>query len=215
MTKQIIIALLAFFPFTLPAQDGWVAQLFMGSATNAHTPLVIRQDGYADINFIARYSEQPFYEAPYYLWRIGKWKNNKAWELEMIHHKLILQNPPPEVQSFSVSHGYNLVTVNRAWQKGKVIYRLGAGAVLAHPESEVRNQLFENVTGGQFGNGQFYWSGITAQAAVERRFQLRGKWHWSLEAKATASYARVPIANGTADMPNTALHGVLGIGRSW
>lgn len=210
-----IVFLLA--PTTLMAQqDGWVGQFFLGSAINAASPLTIRQNGYPDLNLTAHYTERPFYDAPYYSYRVGKWKGGRAWEIQEVHHKLYLNNPPPEVQNFNVSHGYNLITLNRAWEQGGVIYRLGAGIVLTHPESTVRGQAFPNATGGPFNTGNFYLSGVTVQAGVEKRFVFRKHWFFSIEAMATASYARsVPIANGSADIPNMAVHGLFGIGRTW
>ena len=37
----------------------------------------------------------------------------------------------------------------------------------------------------------------------------------TLEGKLTASFARVPIADGSADVPSLALHGLFGIGAEW
>jgi hypothetical protein len=37
----------------------------------------------------------------------------------------------------------------------------------------------------------------------------------TLEGKLTASFARVPIDAGSADVPNIALHGLFGLGAEW
>jgi hypothetical protein len=41
---------------------------------------------------------------------------NTDWAIEYLHHKLYLSNPPAEVQSFAISHGYNLFAVNRGFR---------------------------------------------------------------------------------------------------
>jgi hypothetical protein len=84
----------------------------------------------------AKYHTEPFNESPYYAWRLAKWSKNRAWEFELVHHKLYLSNPPAEVQHFEVSHGYNLITINRAWLLRGFIWRFGAGL-----EHEIRLQV--------------------------------------------------------------------------
>jgi len=191
-------------------QESWTFEAFLGSAYNFKTPLTIRQSGQDDIKLNARYDEGWLEGSPYYAWRIAKWKGNRAWELELIHHKLYLDNEPPEVQHFEISHGYNLITVNRAWKHKGLIYRLGAGVVITHPEMVIRGkELSPNQ--GIFNEG-FYLSGPTAQAAVQKRFYIRKKLFFTVEGKLTASYAHTPIQDGYADVPNVAVHGVFGLG---
>jgi hypothetical protein len=143
--------------------------------------------------------------------KLGKWKDGKAWEIETHHHKLFLDNKPDEVQQFAISHGYNLNTVNRAWLINGYIYRVGLGIVVTHPETEVRGKEY-NDEGGWNG---FHLSGVTSQLGVEKRFKMGGNWYYTLEAKFTASYARIPIADGHADVPNIAIHGIFGIGYDY
>jgi len=206
----IILAALAFMPKISYAQ--WVFQLGSGSAYNFTTTLEIRQDGEADINLSARYDTKAFSTvAWYYDMRIARWKNNHAWEFETQHHKLHLDNRPDEVQSFVISHGYNLNTVNSAWLINNFIYRLGLGIVITHPETTVRDKEY-NDKGGING---FHLSGVTAQGAIEKRFLVTEKIFVYLETKLTASYANIPVADGDASVPNAAIHGIFGTGYSF
>ena len=204
------LSALMFIPTISDAQ--WVFHLGTGSAYNFTTPLEIRQDGEEDINVSARYDTKAFSTAAwYYDMRIAKWKNNHAWEFETHHQKLHLDNRPAEVQSFVISHGYNLNTVNSAWLINNFIYRLGLGIVITHPETIVRNKEYDD-KGGVNG---FHLSGVTAQAAMEKRFSVTEKIFIYLEAKMTASYATIPVEDGDASVPNAAIHGLFGTGYSF
>jgi hypothetical protein len=205
-----ILAALTLMPGTSDAK--WVFQLGSGSAYNFTTPLDIRQDGEADINLSARYDTRAFSTFAWYFdMRIARWKNNHAWEFETLHHKLHLDNRPDEVQRFDISHGYNLYTLNSAWLINNFIYRLGLGVVITHPETIVRNKEY-NDKGGVNG---FHLSGVTAQAAMEKRFSVTEKIFVYLEAKLTASYATIPVGDGDASVPNAAIHGLFGTGYSF
>jgi hypothetical protein len=124
-----------------------------------------------------------------------------------------LDNPPPEVQHFEVSHGYNLVYLNRALRRYGFIFRLGAGAVIARPESEIRN-LTRPEDRGLF-HAEYYFTGPSGQLAVERRFTLWRGLFASAEGKLTAARARMSVPGGQATAPNVALHGLLGLGYAF
>ena len=194
------------------ASAEWVFQLSSGSAYNIPMPLTISQDGERDISLTAEYDTNAFStQAYYYDFRVGKWKDNKAWEFETLHHKVYLANGPSEVDYFNISHGYNLNTINRAWLINDFIVRLGLGIVITHPETSVRGKVFSD----EGGINGFHLSGVTGQGAVEKRFPITEKWFVSAEAKFTASYASIPIKDGDASVPVTAFHGLFGIGYSF
>lgn len=187
----------------------WSLDLFLGSALNIPTPLSIHQSGEERIFLYARYQEKPFKGSPYYAWRIAKWNQKQAWEFELVHHKLYLANKPPEIQRFEISHGYNLLTVNRAWEKTSgLIIRVGAGIVLTHPETIIRGK---KLPWGEGLDG-FYLSGSTVQVAIAKKFPISGSLFATAEGKFTASYAHIPIQDGSAYVPNLAFHGLLGFG---
>jgi hypothetical protein len=197
------------------SQDsGWSFELQGGIPYNIPIPLTIKQDGEATIRLTARYSSEPFVSPGYYNWRLGHWKKGKSWEFEFIHHKLYLDNKPPEIQEFSISHGYNIAVVNRAFKKSidnfPFILRLGAGVVLAHPEITVRGQALEQ-DGGLFGWG-YYISGPVLNISVAKRIYIVEQWFVNAELKFNPSYARVPVAGGHAIFWNMPITFAFGMG---
>lgn len=206
------IWLLATLPAMAEEKPQWIVQIGTGTAYNFKTPLHIEQDGEEDIDVNAQYETRAWSTvAPYYNLKIGRWKGDHAWEFESLHHKLYLSNKPNEVQKFHISHGYNLNTLNYALKKHGLIYRIGAGFVMTHPETKVRGKSKED-DGGWNG---FYLSGVTGQLALEKRLWLSKALFLSLEGKFTASWARIPIADGHADVPNAALHGIVSAGYAF
>jgi hypothetical protein len=187
----------------------WVFQAATGTAYQFHSRLIIEQDGEEDLDFTAHYQTRPFTSgAPYYSLRLGHWKGDRAWEFETHHHLVTLVDGPPEVAEFQITHGYNLNTLNRAWLAGGFIWRVGAGVVITHPESIVRDKKFS----GDGFYGGFYLSGVCGQVSLEKRLTLWGGLFLYVEGKFTAAWASVPIADGDATVPNYALHGLAGLG---
>lgn len=191
------------------AGPGWRLDVAGGTAWNAATPLVIRQEGEEPLHLVAQYSTRPFAEVPYYAVRIGR-GSEARWELELVHHKLHLDNLPPEVERFQVTHGYNLISLGRSWPAGPLELRFGAGPMLTHPESTVRGRRFDE-TAGILGTG-WYIAGAGFQFGAGRCWRLGRSVRLVIEGKATAAWTEVPIAGGRADLPNAALHGLIGLG---
>lgn len=188
----------------------WTFELLGGTAYNVPRPLTIRQDNQPAVHLdAARYRTRPTGDrAPYYAMRIGRWKDGKAWELEHLHHKLYLDNKPPEVDVFLMTFGYNHYLINRAWLRDGWIWRLGAGIIITHPESEVRDREF---TGRHGFIGPYYLSGAAAQASLGRQLPLTSRLSAVLEGKLAVSKARVPISAGHADLSNISLHALAGL----
>jgi len=208
-TYVLLTFFAALWLFPPMAAADWNIQVFTGSSYSFPSPLTIEQDGEKDISITAEWETRAWStQAPYYALRIGKWTDNHAWEFESLHQKLYLTNGPDEVQKFAISHGYNINMLNYALSKYGFIYRLGGGFVMTHPETEVRGKRWED-DGGLNG---FYISGAGGQMALEKRYTLTQKLSFSLELKMTAAYAEIPIADGTATVPNYAVHGLFGIG---
>jgi hypothetical protein len=206
------IWLLTSIPVLAADKPEWVFQIATGSAYSFKAPLLIEQDGEEDIKVNAEYETRAWSTmAPYYNFKIGRWKGDRGLEFESLHHKLYLKNKPDEVQKFQISHGYNLNTLNYARKKHGLIYRIGGGFVMTHPETQVRGKSNED-DGGLNG---FYISGVTGQLAIEKRLYLSEAFFFSLEGKFTASWARIPIADGHATVPNAALHALIGAGYAF
>lgn len=212
-TGTALIAVVALIPLAAARgqEAGWSFELYGGSAYSAPTPLTIRQAGEPEIRLTARYATKPWTGSPYYAYRIGRWSRSGAWEVELVHHKVYLENPPAEVQQLEISHGYNLISVNRAVRHRGLILRVGAGAVVAWPHATVRGKTLPARGRGLFGRG-YYLVGPTAQLAVGKRFTVWRKLFLAAEGKLTGSYARIPVQDGRATVPNVAVHGLLGLG---
>jgi hypothetical protein len=192
------------------ANAGWSFQVSVGLPFDLPLPLTIDQRGESPLRVRARWETRPF-ESPLYLdLRIARWDGRGEWSLDVLHHKLYLTNPPAEVQQFGVSHGYNLVFVSHAREVARDTWaRAGAGVVIAHPESTVRGRAFEG--GGPLGGG-YYPAGPTLVLGAERRLFPVGGLFFSLQGLAAASWARVPVADGHATVPDVSLHALFGTG---
>ena len=184
-------------------------ELFGGSSYSFKTPLTVQQDGQPDIEVSPAWETRAFEESPYYAIRLGLAHKRPVWELQFLHHKIYLSNPTPELQRFEISHGLNLVTVNRVFPVGLVDLRVGAGAALAHSESIVRGQ-FEGGTGGLFEG--YHLTGPVLMGGAGMQWFLLGGLYAAVEGQLTVVWVSVPVANGRARTTNIALHGLLGLG---
>src|SRR5262245_55901857 len=111
-------AALAFVFAPAAAHAQVTVEYFMGSAVNVPTPLTITQDGFPDISVTGHYAVEPFDDRMYYALRVGYWREDTGWLVELLHHKLYLEDPPEGVEAFEVTHGYNMVLVSRGWRLG-------------------------------------------------------------------------------------------------
>jgi hypothetical protein len=178
------------------AQTVWRMEFGLTLPLNVPLPLSIAQEGHPDLEFTARYASRPFESPLTWQLRLGRWSNARSWELELLHHKIHLENGPPEVQSFSVSHGYNLLTVQRGWKRALFEWRLGGGMVIAHVENTVRGMSLTE-TGGTFGGG-YYATGPALTAAMARPVPLGHRVLLNLEGRLAASRTSVPVVAGKA-----------------
>ena len=192
------------------AQSRWTFELHGGEVFNLPMPLIIRQQGYPDIKLTARYHTEAFTPPIYWDWRFSRWQNGKSWEFEAIHHKLYMDNTTSEVQKFNISHGFNIITVNRGFDKKTFQYRAGAGIVLTHPESNIRGKEFgESADESDLG---YYISGPALNLAISKPFRLGSRFYINAEAKTTLAYAHIQVAQGHADVYSFAFHILLGLG---
>ena len=208
IAPALVLTLLAARP--APAAPRWQIDARLGGAWNVPLPLVLRQEGSDELRPAARWRTNALEFPLYYSWRVTRWQGEAGWALDLTHHKLHLADPPPEIGRFAISHGYNLLTVQRLRQEDGWHYGGALGAVVAHPESEVRGLTLDE-HGGLFGAG-YYVSGPTAGALLGRSSHVTGRLQALGEVRLTLSYASVPIARGHARVPNLALHGTIGLG---
>jgi len=86
--------------------------------------------------------------------------------------------------------------------------RAGAGIVITHPQTTVRGLRFPE-TGGVLG---WFVSGPAAQVSLGRELRFGPRFFAGVEGKAVGAWARVPIVDGSADVPNLSLHGLVSAG---
>ncbi|MDX5436559.1 MAG: hypothetical protein LPK03_05155 [Pontibacter sp.] len=206
-----LIAILLLIPVMGLCQDrSWEVAVAGGAVYNFRTPLHINLRQTEDIEVDAKYRTEPFKPPIYYDVRVSTWQNERGWELKFTHHKLILENPPPQVQRFSITDGYNLLTVNRLWLLHNLTFSAGAGLVITHPESTIHHIVYPE-NRGIFNKG-YYISGPLAEAAVAKCFYFSNRLFILAEGRFTASFVKVPVAGGDTEVTNLALHGLLGMG---
>lgn len=219
-TRSLMIALLGLvLAGTLHAQTRpmrWSVELFGGTSFNLHTPFEVSQAGQPELNMTAEWDTRPFHAAPYYAYRISHMDSlgTSGWAYDFTHHKIYLQNRPPEIGKFEISHGYNLVVLSRLWVRHRWIWSLGGGPVIGHPESTVRGLKHDDDHGGTFGGGYFL-CGVTAQGGLGRRMDLGKHFFASGLTKVSVATCRVPVRDGWAEAPNVATHVNIGVGARW
>jgi hypothetical protein len=191
-------------------ETAWEVHGYLGGSTTFPTKLTIRQldeDAFDVVH--AEYETRPMELPLYYAYRVTRWQGRRAWAAEFVHHKLFLEDPPPRIQDFSVSHGYNLLTASRLWWVDGYVVGAGVGIVIAHPENRVRGRVL--VSNG--GIGDYVVAGPTGAVTAGRRWAMGPHWSMSWEGRLSAAYARVPIDDGHASVPDFSAHVILGVGR--
>ena len=186
-------------------------QGFLGSSVSLPTPLSITHAGEPDIHFTAHWATRPWLDTWYYGGRIGVWSGNRGWLFDFTHHKVYLTNGPAEVEKFRITNGMNLFTVSRGFRRGRFSYAIGAGPVITFPINRVRDRRLSSDRG--FWGGYFL-SGANLMASATRQVPLAAGIFVSLDGRLSASYVRVPVAEGHASVPNVALHFHAGLGYS-
>jgi hypothetical protein len=188
------------------AAHTWSVEAYAGSAYNVPARLQLEQDGGFSRSLKAKFETRGFDSPLYYLLRAGKWQDNYATEFSILHHKLYLKNPPAGVSDLSVSHGFNILTLNGAYRVKDWVYRFGAGPVVTHAEATINGFRYD---------GPYRLSGAAMLAAVGRRFYIAKSTFLSVEAMASAAYATPRLSgslNGEMRITHLAFHGLAGIG---
>ena len=204
---SMVVVGLVFTPHLVQAQVEF--QAFFGSSVSAPSPLRITQAGQPDLHLTAHWATRPWLDTWYYAGRIGFWRGDRGWLLDFTHHKIYLTNGPAEVQKFRITNGMNMITVSRGFRRGPLSFAFGAGPVITFPRNRVRGQALES---GRGFWGGYFLSGGNVMASATRSFPLVAGLFLSLDARGSASYVRIPVAQGHASVPNLALHFHAGIG---
>lgn len=208
--KYETAALFLFLTFHVGAQSHWDFNLNFGTVYNVPMPLTVSQNGNPDIKLTARYETEPFTLPVYWDMRFAHWQKDVAWEFEVIHHKLYLENTTEEIQHFGISHGFNMLIINRVKSLKWFNYRIGGGFVLAHPENTVRGKTFGD-SGDDLDLG-YVISGPVLNLSLGKPVYVSKSVFLNFEVKSTFAWSRVKVADGHARLYNWALHAVCGIG---
>src|SRR3954452_24525791 len=89
----------------------WSAEVLIGDAYNADSATHIKHEALGDVSFTGDYHTRGLEGPLHYAWRVARWDDDRAWELQLLHHKLYLQNRPGGVDLLAVSHGFNILTL--------------------------------------------------------------------------------------------------------
>jgi hypothetical protein len=191
------------------AADHWSVEAYGGNAYNFRNRLSISQEGSSSQSVDAKYETRGLRAPPYYLLRAARWTGNAAWEISQIHHKLYLTNPPPGVGDVSISHGFNILTINRAYRAGDWTYRFGAGPVITHAEATINGTKYD---------GPYKLSGAALLAGGGWRLYVSNATYISIEALFTVARATPTLPgppNAQLGVTSSAIHAALGLGHDF
>ncbi len=215
----ILISILLTIALSATAKDmesGYHFTGLIGWSHSMDSNLKIHRDGVESYTINGSYSSYPFRDYPYYSFRLEKWTENKAYGIELIHHKVYLRNPQNSLESLSISDGYNFIMFNKTTQiDTRKFLRLGAGIAMAHPDVKFEGQeRFRKNDTSLFGMGH-YFAGPGVQVAYEFWPYETKRNFISMETKLTLSYIQFPIEENRksfGSMTNIAVHFLIGWG---
>lgn len=187
----------------------------LGNAYSASDNITIKREQGDDIQFSASYKTKGFSSPHYYSIRIRENFFNKDIELELVHHKLYVDDAlPTEITKFEITDGFNLLMCNMTSNFiSSVSYRLGLGLVVAHPDVTIDGES-NFVRGGglipKFWEDGYHWGGISTQASLFYSSYIKNiKYH--IETKCVYAKSNIPVVRGDMDITNISIHFLAGI----
>jgi hypothetical protein len=198
------------FVINTHSQARWAFDLNFEDVYNVPMPLTIKQKGYSDLKFVARFTADAFTPPVCWDWRFSRWENGKSWEIEAIHDKLYLINTNTNVSKYSISHGFNIITLNRGIEKKFLIYKIGFGAILAHPESVIRGMGYGSSS--DYTDFGYFLTGPITMLSVCKPIKFCNRFYFNLEAKTSFAYSHIRVAKGYSNLFNFAFHIGIGMG---
>jgi hypothetical protein len=187
-----------------PALGQWRVEAFLGDAWSAPTRVTFAQADQPTIAATAHWSTQPFEPTWVYAVRFARWQGDAAWAFEYMHHKIYMDNPPPDVKYFRVTNGVNFFLAERLWRRKGWEFGVGATPIFAVPVSDVRGEVYNNSHG--IFHSQYELSGFGGQANLARRVRLLPFTYGTLSLKLTAAWLHMNIVDGYAVTTNYAVH---------
>lgn len=183
--------------------------LLAGPALNLPVTAELEQRGRPDLSFEASFRSEAF--TPPILWaiRVGTRIGDADWGVELMHHKLYLEDPPDAIGAFSVSHGLNLLTLDHRWPLGRGALRVGGGIILAHPEGTIRGTPIDE-SGGIRSSG-YHLTGPVVRGGVVFAPRLHPHASFVVEGRATAGRVRLAVPDGHVAFPVITFHLLAGL----
>lgn len=206
----LFVAMAVTAPTATAAEQRWAFEMHAGSPVIPDRKVTISQAGRPDLTFEGRFHSDAFEMPLYYDFRVLRWRGNAAWALDYHHAKLILANNPPEVQDLQFTHGYNMVSIQRLWDRRFVVLMAGAGVVITHAESTIRGQTFDQYQ-GLFDWG-YYVSGPLAVVGAGRRVDIGGRFYLSGDFRVSLSTVDAPVVDGRVRLNDVCYHFLGGAG---
>lgn len=219
---QIVFAfaILTFLPSHTKAAS-WAVDIQTGSALNLPAPLTLSQGAYQK-SLTADYSTRAWGggAAPYYNIRVRKYRESNTtdfWSFELLHHKLWLDNLPPEVDEFRMTFGYNplLFSYGRTFMPWLRAYA-GLGPVFAHPKNTVNGKKLPDEPKVWPTGHRYVFVGWALQSGAEAFYNLNDNVFINFDLKLVASHSwRIPLVDGSAKTTPCSFHFNFGVGYEW
>lgn len=190
-----------------PARLG--VELLTGAPLNIRMPMEIRQNGEPTVELDATFRSEPFEPPIYWVARIGLEGRRGGFALELMHDKLYLENRPPEIDAFAMSHGLNILTLQRVWTFTFGRVRAGLGAVIAHAENTVRGRRLDQRRG--LLDAGYTLAGPGALLGADHRVSLVHGSALVVETRVSLAPLIVPIVGGDARLTHLAAHVLFGL----
>jgi hypothetical protein len=186
----------------------WRIRAAAGLAYNVPVRLSVTQVGQPEIRTRARFETRSLEPPIHWVVRVERDAGSTRWALELMHDKLYLTDPPPAIDHFEITHGFNVVSLLRGWTMAGTDLGLGIGAIVGHPENTVRGRRLEpdGVIGG------YYLSGAALHASAGRSLRLWRGLHLFGELRAMGARVHVPVDGGDADFWHLSGHALAGVG---
>jgi hypothetical protein len=184
----------------------WSIDVLIGDALNLTSRTRICSAQTSSSAFGGDYETRGLEGPLHYTARLTHWRQDRGWSLELLHHKLFLRNPPQGVEALSISHGFNIVALSRAYALYHWRFRLGLGPVIAHPEVRIAGATYD---------GDYELAGAAGVGSAGATFALTEQLSVIGEVAATFGYVNVhprgepPL---TFSVRNPAIHARIGFG---
>ena len=186
--------------------------LNFGTAYNIPTYLKIQQEGHDPIELWARYATKGFKVPIYWDYKLEFETEKNLLGLRSTHHKLYLTNPTPEINTFSITHGYNLVMAYYGWKKKYFDLLVGGGIAFSHPEGVVHGEFIALEEGIPLYGGKYRLTAPNFEFEIKRKWYFTNHMFFNYGLRFLAGYAKPKIIDGYIETYPIGIHIAAGMG---